>query len=124
MTYVTEDAVQKLFQDMVNNRGKAVENSELATAVADLYITAYETGSSRYTSRVDAELAASSDARFINAVANNQMYDRFATRDAAVLSTMLEMIKMDLLTLRVGSRDALGAKKYPDPRESWTNTAP
>lgn len=100
MTYVRHSVVQKLFQDMIDYRGKAVENNKLANAVTQSYVTRWSQGDSRFVSRVDAELASVGDVRFANAVANNQMYDRFATRDAAVLQAMLTMIDMDLLKLR------------------------
>jgi hypothetical protein len=100
MTYIKRSVLDQLFLDMVRYRDKARAKSEYATAVSASYVAKYETGGSHYASKGDAELAASTDWRFLAAVADNQMYDRFATRDATVLAATLKMIEMDLLTLR------------------------
>lgn len=100
MTFVRKAVVDKLFHDMVMYRGKAVEQNEYAKDIGDSYTDNFKTGRSRLTSQADADRATASDVRFSTAVGNNQMYDRFAMRDAAVLTALLKMVELGLLTIR------------------------
>lgn len=114
--FVRRSVVQKLFQDMVDNRGKAVENSRRASEIVAGYVERFAAGDSRFTSKVDAERSAANDIRWIKAVDSNQMYDRFAMRDAAVLSGMLKMVEMDLLTIKPdGDFDDINTPKHVFP---------
>lgn len=98
--HVYRSSIQKLYTSMIFNRAKAVQNNQLAIDVTASYVEKFEAGDSRWASSVDAELASVSDQRRKVAIDNNQMYDRFAMRDAAVLSATLKMIEMDLVDLR------------------------
>lgn len=99
MTFIRRSVLDKLFQDMISHRDRAVKRSEDASNIVDAYVERFLTGQSRFAHRVDAERSAANDVRWQNAVADNQMYDRFATRDATVLTAVLKMIEMKLLDL-------------------------
>jgi hypothetical protein len=100
MTFVRRTIIDRLFKDMVKNHDLAVKANDDANAVTQAYYAQFASGHSRFTTRGDAKQTASADVRFLTAVSDNQMYDRFATRDAAVLSAVLKMVEMDLLTVK------------------------
>lgn len=100
MDHIDRSIVDGLMADMIKWRGLAFKNYTLANNIVQSYRDKYEQGGSRFASKVDAERSAASDIRYINAVASNQMYDRFAMRDAAVLSATLKMAELGLLRLK------------------------
>lgn len=111
--YIQRSKIDQLTKDMIRWRDKAHYNYNRANAVCEGYLEkAAETGGSR----VDAEVRAAKDARYVKAVGNNQMYDRFATRDAAVLTALASMVSAGLLEVR----DELA----PEIRESLSKIGP
>lgn len=97
--FVRRSRIDGLMNDMVKHRDKAVENSEYAKRISRAYVERFQTGGSRFSMKVDAERSAAEDARYKEAVEANQMYDRFAMRDAAVLSALLKMVDMGLIRI-------------------------
>src|SRR4051794_2945464 len=95
--FIRRDRIDKLARDMINWRDLAHENYTLAKDVQKGYL---DQAKERGQSTIDAEARSSKDTRFVNAVANNQMYDRFATRDAAVLTALMSMATAGLLEVR------------------------
>jgi hypothetical protein len=120
--FVRKSKVMKMFTDMVRNRDKAIENNEYAKAVTQGYVDRFESGVSRFASRIDAERASVEDNRRVDAIANNQMYDRFAMRDAAALSALLKMTEMGLLSI-VEDRD-LNDINTPDHIQEFFSALP
>lgn len=96
--FIKKSNLDLLIEDMLTWRIKAHTSYCKAKEVQAAYTDKYERGG--YKSRVDAEVHASRDNRFVVAVQNNQMYDRFATRDAAVLSAIASLTTAGLLTIR------------------------
>jgi hypothetical protein len=93
---IKRSKIDKLMRDMVAWRDHAHDNYLLAK---DVQFSHSDHAKSRGLSKVEAELRAAKDPKFIAAVSNNQMYDRFATRDAAVLSALASMKTAGLLTV-------------------------
>lgn len=92
--YIKRTKLDKLTRDMISWRDRAHDEYTLAKDVQRAYADrAKELGQSP----IDAEARASKDSRFVNAVSNNQMYDRFATRDASVLTALASMVNAGLL---------------------------
>jgi hypothetical protein len=98
--FIQRSHVEQLIRDMLKHREKAVESSEYAKELTQAYAEKFASGKSRFVTRVDAERSAANDARWIGAVEDNKMYDRFATRDAAVLSALLAAESSGLLNIR------------------------
>jgi hypothetical protein len=98
MGYIERALVDNLRDDMIKWRGLAYKNYMLAKEVQKVYLDKYEAGG--FASKTDAERSAATDVRFTNAVANNQMYDRFTARDAAVLSALLKMVELGLMNIK------------------------
>ena len=92
--FIKQAKINKLMADMINWRDLAHENYTLAKDVQHAYV---KQARDRTLSVVDAEARAAKDSRFVNAVSNNQMYDRFATRDAAVLTALASLVTAGLL---------------------------
>lgn len=105
MEYITKSLVDQMRDDMVKWRGLAHKNYVLAKDIQQAYLDKWESGTSTsMSSKTDAEARAANDNRFKVAVSNNQMYDRFTMRDAAVLSAILKMVELGLLQVRDVSR--------------------
>lgn len=99
--HIERAKIVSLITDMAKWRGLAYKNYQQALNVKDGYISKFESGAySSMTSASDAEARAASDTRFVNAIANNVMYDRFTTRDAAVLTALASLVTAGLLEVR------------------------
>jgi hypothetical protein len=109
--FIKRNKIDKLASDMLNWRDLAHDSYVRAKEVQAAHT---EDGARRGLSKVEAELRAAEDHRFKAAVSNNQMYDRFATRDAAVLSALASMHFAGLLEVR----DELDPFGRPRPNNS------
>ena len=101
MPYIEASTVEALLKQTLTWRTKAHKAYLLAVQISDAYVAKWESGEYTSTvSRTDAQARASEDSRWQVAVSNNQMYDRFAQRDAAVLSAIANLVNANLLTVR------------------------
>lgn len=98
VVWISKDRIDSLVRDTLVWRKMADENYNKAMAVKDAYVADRESRGDR--SKVESELRAASDPRFVNAVANNQMYDRFTTRDATLLTALATLKTAGLLEVR------------------------
>jgi|SRR5882757_6320425 len=106
--FIKRAKIDKLLVDMVEWRDLAHQNYRTALAIENSYIDKFKSGvPTNMTSVSDAERKAAEDIRFVNAVANNQMYDRFATRDAAVLTALASLTAAGLLTVNAEPNNPL-----------------
>jgi hypothetical protein len=95
--WIDKAKIDRLIKDMIRWRDSAHESYRTAIHVKDLYV---DSAADRGISKAEAELRAVVHPEFVAAVANNRMYDRFTTRDAAVLSALASLSTAGLLEVR------------------------
>jgi hypothetical protein len=95
--FIKRAKIDKLTENMITWRDMGHESYAFARDLEHSYI---ERAEQRGDSGAVGEIRAADDRRLTNAVANSQMYDRFATRDASVLAALASLVTAGLLEVR------------------------
>jgi hypothetical protein len=97
--FVYRSYIASLANMMVEHHAKAALAANEANRIVATALDQYAAGE-KYFSATDAEKAATSSLEWQVKVGANQMYDRWATRDASVLSALLQAVQMGFVDVK------------------------
>lgn len=112
--------INGMIDKMIDYSERAEIAKNEATAITDSYVRLVGKDTSprhRYSTVSEAEIAASQDRQFKVKVASNQMYDRLATRQAAVLTAIVGLVQIDEIVVKDDIQEgARSAYKWHETR--------